>query len=127
MFIAEPNTAAGGGPLLVSLSISTRLSPVIALSLALELESGPPEMSDRGIDALVIIRVLLPRERELHTRQLLTTKSTIQRFISKIVYRLHITHKEFEISGEIIEHMALCYIQNVIELQTVFKTDVEQF
>lgn len=74
-----------------------------------------------------MIRVLLPRERGLHTIQLLTTKSTIQRFILKIVYRLHITHKEFEISGEFIEHMALCYIQNVIELQTVFKTDVEQF
>lgn len=71
--------------------------------------------------------VSLPRERGLHSRQSTTISPAIQGFTLKIVYSLHIILKEFDISGEIIEHMAWCYIQNVVELQTVYKTDVEQF
>lgn len=66
-------------------------------------------------------------EQGMNTRPSETISCPLQGFILKIVYGLHIILKEFEIWGEIIEHINMCYIWSIIELQTVLKTDVEQF
>jgi len=67
-----------------------------------------------------------PEKGGLNARSSKTVNCPLKGFILKIIYSLHIILRN-EISGEITEHIVLCYIQNVIELQTVLKTDVEQF
>lgn len=46
-----------------------------------------------------------------------TYQLSLQGFIFKIVYSLHVILKELEISGEMTEHRALCYNQDVIVLK----------
>ena len=70
---------------------------------------------------------IITQRKSSEYKRVKTYQLSLQGFIFKIVYSLHMLLKELEISGEITEHRALCYIQNVIELQTVLKTDVEQF